>query len=109
MIKEKLKYGAENVTSNEELQILTGLSHREVVATVSQERKQGTPILSTTKGKGGYFMPDTNPEKASREIRDCIRTIERRAKNSFIAVQTLKKEADRLDVMLSGQMEIPHV
>ncbi|MCR4786014.1 MAG: hypothetical protein K5847_05095 [Lachnospiraceae bacterium] len=109
MIAELLKNGAEYPTSNMELQAITGLSHREIVATVSEERKQGTPILSTTKGKGGYFMPDTAPEKARKEIKACIHTIENRAKNSFLGLQTLKREAERLDLLLSGQMELNDV
>lgn len=106
MIAELLGQGADNVTSNATLQTLTGLSHREIVAAVSHERKQGIPILSTTKGNGGYYMPNEEPEEALKELRACICTIERRAKNSFIGLQALKKEAERLDILLSGQMEI---
>lgn len=50
-----LPVGAEYAISRRALAALIGLSDRQLRYKISQERKAGALILSTTEGGGGYF------------------------------------------------------
>ena len=54
-IFDMLPVGAECAISRRTLVALTGLSDRQLRYKISQERKAGALILSTTEGGGGYF------------------------------------------------------
>ena len=68
-IADLLGYGRESALSREELCAMTGLSDRNLRRLISFERAHGEPILSTSDGVPGYYLPE--PGKAGHI--DCVR------------------------------------
>lgn len=80
-IAELLREGAENATSLQELERLTGLDSRRVRRAIQQERLQGVPILS----EFGYYLPANLEERKkfcrqmrhrANEILEVVRSLE---------------------------------
>lgn len=67
MIFEHLKNGHENATSAAELAASLHISTRKLRSQIMQERESGALILYAP-GKGGYFLPSENPERAQQEL-----------------------------------------
>lgn len=61
-IYDLLPVGAENAVGRRQLSAMTGLPDRQLRYKISQERKAGALILSTTEGGGGYFRPADTQE-----------------------------------------------
>lgn len=80
-----LPVGKENAISTADLVNLIGCSSaRELQEYIAQERKRGSVICSST--TGGYFLPANK-----QEITEFCRSLESRAANTIIAIQSAKK------------------
>lgn len=80
-----LPTGKENAVSTEELVRVIGCgSARELQQYIAQERKAGAVICSST--TGGYYLPANQIEMA-----EFCRTLENRARNTLIALESTKK------------------
>lgn len=80
-----LPTGKENAVSTEELVRVIGCgSARELQQYIAQERKAGAVICSST--TGGYYLPANYGEMA-----EFYKTLENRAMNTLIALQSTKK------------------
>ncbi len=86
VVMEALHAGKENAISAQELCDYLGFnSVRELQYEISRERKAGAVILSTCQEGGGYFLPGNDGE-----VRQFIRTLENRAKNTFEALRSAR-------------------
>jgi|GEM_PF-524979 len=86
VVMEALHTGKENAISVQELCDYLGFnSVRELQHEIARERKAGAVILSTCQNGGGYFLPEND-----REVRQFIRTLENRAKNTFAALRSAR-------------------
>ena len=101
LIANFLCTGAENAVSAQMLCALTGLSARALRRSIAAERAAGTEILYQPGGKGGYFLPSTNPEQAHQERLAFYRVQRARALRSL---GTLRPVARALGVPL-GQLD----
>ena len=106
-VERLLRHGRENAIVATELMRLAGMNEsKQLRNAISAERKAGALILASChRGCCGYYLPNTDPEKAQAELADHINTIERRAKNSFAI---LKPARDALRQIV-GQFEIKAV
>ena len=86
VVMEALNTGKENAISAQELCVYLGFnSVRELQNEIARERKAGAVILSTCQDGGGYFLPEND-----REVRQFIRTLENRAKNTYEALRSAR-------------------
>lgn len=86
IVKEALQEGKENAISAHDLCTYLGFeSVRLLQHQIARERKAGAVILSTCQDGGGYFLPEND-----REVRQFIRTLENRAKNTFVALRSAR-------------------
>ncbi|WP_097002695.1 hypothetical protein [Lacrimispora amygdalina] len=86
IVIEALQAGKENAISTHDLCTYLGFeSVRELQHEIARERKAGAVILSTCQEGGGYFLPGTDSE-----VRQFIRTLENRAKNTFVALRSAR-------------------
>ena len=84
-IADLLPTGKENTISTKELLKITGFrSARELQQHIALERKAGAVICSST--TGGYFLPANHTETA-----EFCKSLENRAKNTFIALRSAKR------------------
>ena len=101
-IMDILPEGKNNAISAEALtRILQLRSKRELQKRIERERKAGALILSST--TGGYY---TSHNRA--EIQEFVRTLESRAKHTFLALRTARRvlkatedEQNELDEQIS--------
>ena len=95
MIEELLNKGHENKVTKTNLLSVLGMSERELVKQIHNERKAGALILSTTTDGGGYFLPANDAE-----LKAYIKSMENRAANTFVAIRSaraaLKEDAGQL-------------
>lgn len=84
---EVLPIGRENAIGSQELvDRLHFESVRNMQLEIARERKAGAVILSTCRHGGGYFLPDDQ-----QEIKQFIRTLENRAKNTLAALESARE------------------
>lgn len=101
MVADYLQKGRENAIPSKELAAMCGFSStRELRLAISRERADGAVILSTTTGRGGYFLPGTE-----EEVKQFITTLSHRAGNTFAALRSAKA----LLAQLPGQMEMEEI
>ena len=87
-----LGHGVENARTAPELVQALGLhDRRQLRLLIERERSEGALILSTVKGRGGYFLPSPDPFKAREEIAAFIRTVHSRALNSQRALRAARR------------------
>lgn len=87
-----LGHGEENAVSTLELVKRLGLrDSRKLRALIERERASGVLILSTVRGRGGYFLPSSDPRQAREEIAAFIRTVHARAVNSQRALRAARR------------------
>lgn len=86
VVMEALHTGKGNAISAQDLCTYLGVnSVRELQNEIARERKAGAVILSTCQDGGGYFLPEND-----REVRQFIRTLENRAKNTYEALRSAR-------------------
>ena len=86
VVIEVLQEGKENAISAKELCDRLGFnSPRDLQYQICRERKAGAVILSTCQEGGGYFLPGNDSE-----VRQFIRTLENRARNTFAALRSAR-------------------
>lgn len=73
MVFDLLGYGRDSARTGRELARLHNVNMREVTKAVQLERKQGYPIAASTQDPKGYYIPDSDEEKA-----DYIRSLDHR-------------------------------
>lgn len=95
-----LQHGAENAIPAPALCALTGLNPRTLRQCIMTERAVGAEILYQPGGKGGYFLPSTDPEQAQRERAAFYRVQRARALRSL---GTLRPVARALGIPI-GQL-----
>ena len=87
VIVEFLKKGKQKAIPSKQLAKMVGCKNvRDLRALVSQERRQGAVILSTSRNGGGYYLP-ANAE----EVQEFIRTLDARARHTFLALRSARK------------------
>lgn len=97
-ISEYLPTGKENAIPSRALAEILGFDTvRELQKAIERERQAGAVILSTCTEGGGYFLPANETE-----IREFIRTLSNRAKNTR---RSMESALDALDGM-TGQMRL---
>ena len=64
-VSDILHRGEENATSAGDISLLLNVDRRELRRMIHQERRDGIPILSSSKG---LFMPSEDPKAAVSEI-----------------------------------------
>ena len=97
-ITDYLPTGKENAIPSKTLaEILGFYTVRELQKAIERERQAGAVILSTCTEGGGYFFPANETE-----IREFIRTLSNRAKNTR---RSMESALDALDGM-TGQMRL---
>ena len=82
-----LQRGAENAIPAPTLCALTGLNPRALRQCIMTERAAGAEILYQPGGKGGYFLPSTDPEQAQRERLAFYRTMMARVQSTLQALR----------------------
>ena len=93
MIENFLSVGKQNAIPSKRLADLAGCkSVRELQQVIAAERAAGAVILSTCENGGGYFLP--NPENVG-EVKEFIRTLENRGKNTLIALKSARAYLNR--------------
>lgn len=86
VVMEALQAGKENAISAQDLCTYLGFnSTRDLQHEIARERKAGAVILSTCQEGGGYFLPSND-----REVRQFIRTLENRARNTYEALRSAR-------------------
>jgi len=81
-----LQEGKENAIGAKELCDRLGFGRtRDLQYQICRERQAGAVILSTCQDGGGYFLPEND-----QEVRQFIRTLENRAKNTFAALRSAR-------------------
>lgn len=85
-VRDLLPEGKENAIPAKDLTDLLGLgSIRELQQEIARERAAGAVILSTCQDGGGYYLP-----KNGQEVREFIRTLESRGKNTLAALRSAR-------------------
>lgn len=97
-----LQHGAENAIPAPALCALTGLNPRALRQCIMTERAAGAEILYQPGGKGGYFLPSTDPEQAQRERAAFYKVQRARAMRSL---GTLRPVARALGIPI-GQLDM---
>jgi len=102
-IERLLPRGAENAISTSTLVEMTGAkSARILQQMIAAERERGALILSTSKGRGGYFRPSLDHEKGRAETEEFISQLKSRALNTLKALrsarQSLRKQTEQLEM-----------
>lgn len=93
MVIEFLKTGKDNAVPSKVLAKMVGCGNvRDLQALVSQERQQGAVILSTSRNGGGYYLPAD-----AEEVREFIRTLDARARHTFLALRSARKYLRELE------------
>ena len=62
MIQEVLNTGRENAITGQELADFYKCDIREITERIARERREGAPICAATRGKPGYYLPETREE-----------------------------------------------
>jgi len=89
-VQRILPCGQERAVNSQYLADILGFdSIRSLQKEIEKERKAGAVILSTCDNGGGYFLPANDGE-----IRQFIRTLENRAKNTLAALWSAQKYLD---------------
>lgn len=102
VVFELLYRGEENAITTADLLRLTGLRNaRELRAQISKERGEGHLVLSTCRGRGGYFLPSEGAE-GRREIEAFCATLRSRAVNTFRALRNARRALG----VLEGQIDL---
>lgn len=73
-IADFLLPGQQNAVPLKHLKDLLHLDGRTIRLMIRQERLSGVPILESSRATGGYFLPDSDHERAQ-----CVRSMRRRA------------------------------
>lgn len=96
--------GAENALQTAELMDALGLrDRRQLRNLIEQERGEGALILSTVRGRGGYYLPSTDPFRARQEIAAFVHTVHSRAVNSQRALRAARRALRECE----GQIALP--
>ena len=85
-IVDLLPTGKCNAIESQTLADLLGCkSIRELQSLIAAERAAGSVILSTCNDGGGYYLPAND-----QEVREFIRTLEARGKNTLLALKSAR-------------------
>ena len=96
-----LERGEASARTKSDLCSALGISPETLRHLVEDERRQGFPILSTMRSPGGYFRAAD-----STELQKFIGSMERRARNIFLASKAARQELKWMEKEESGQLKI---
>lgn len=83
--------GEENAIPSRRLLAMSGLgNNRSLRIEIEKERAAGALILSTCRGRGGYFLPVNDGEEGKREIERYVATLTARASSTFRTLKTAR-------------------
>ena len=88
-LKNILPTGKENAISARELAAKLGVSDRVLRDLVTTDRVKGIVICSSS---AGYYLP-----ASKNEIREFCNFMEKRAKHSFVAIQSARRALGEID------------
>lgn len=94
LLADMSAYGERAAVSGKKLSELAGYSSRRLREKISEERKSGVIILSSTGRHSGYYLPALGAERDA-EIEDFNKRMKRRA---FTAFEVSKGAGDALKV-----------
>ncbi len=97
MISEVLRTGKENALTMADLERKTGRNRRDIQKMIAEERAGGQLILSSTKGRGGYFLPGN-----AGELREYVRSMEARARATFRACTAARRALKAMEAAEQG-------
>ena len=101
-LREHGHVGQEHALSREELVEALGYQTvRKFRLDVAEERRNGGLILSTTRGRGGYFIPGAD-EQGRQELSEFVQSCHNRAVNVFRIAKAARRALDVID----GQLRI---
>ena len=101
MVVEFLKRGKQKAIPSKQLAKMVGCKNvRDLRALISKERQQGAVILSTSRNGGGYYLPSD-----ADEVREFIRTLDARARHTFLALRSARKYLKELEGGQNGEQE----
>lgn len=84
-----LGHGEEAALTTADLLKLTGFrTARELQTQIAKERRSGATIFSTCRNGGGYYLPGPQGEMEAQQF---IRTLESRARGTFVALQCARR------------------
>ena len=96
LILNHLHRGLENAITSRELQAICGCRERVLRDTIRQMRLDGIVVLSTTSGKGGYYLP-----AGSAEAQRYLHQEENRARSIFAGLTAARREAVKSDLQIT--------
>ncbi len=97
-----LGHGVENAVETAELMQTLGFrDRRQLRALLERERQAGVLILSTCRGRGGYFLPSEDPAQARDEIASFVHTVMSRSLNSLAILRAARRALKACDGQLS--------
>lgn len=103
-IFDLLPQGEQNAISSKSLAELVGTSSvRELQSVIARQREDGSLILSTCRGGGGYFRPSPG-DKGRAEIDRYIATLRARALNTLRVLRSAKAAVASSEV--AGQIDL---
>ncbi len=107
-IAKFLHPGAENATPAADLCRLTGLNARSLRQAIADERNAGAEILYQPGGRGGYFLPSSDPIQAQHERGDYYRVMRARALSTFEGLRPVARAlgipVGQLDMLDLGEV-----
>ena len=94
MIQEVLKHGACNGKTRNVLMNELGISYRDLLQIVHDEREKGALILA---GNSGYYLPSEDPEIALEELEHFAKRQRSRIKEISVTVPHIEREIERIN------------
>ena len=94
LTRDMIPFGRENAVSRKDLMQMTGLSDREVRRTIAELRAvdDGSDmVIVSVSRSGGYYRTDNIDE-----IRHFVYEMEKRARNTFLAIRVARHIIKRL-------------
>ena len=101
MISDYLGKGRDRALTMTDLERRTGRNRRDIQKMIAEERANGQLILSSTRGRGGYFLPS-----CSDELREYVRSMDARAKSTFRACMAARKALREMEERERGQLTL---
>lgn len=96
IILNNLQKGRENAITSRELQTICRCGERVLRDTIRQMRLDGIVVISTTSGKGGYYLPAD-----STEAQRYLQQEEHRARSIFAGLKAVRREAAKSESQLT--------
>lgn len=101
-VSEFLGHGAENAIPADTLAAVLQVSLRKLRGLIMRERDAGELILYRPGGRGGYFLPSLDPERAKAEMLAFYNVQAARCKHGLAAIAPVRRALG----IPAGQLEL---